>query len=213
MLGIYGGTFNPVHYGHLRTALEAKAALGLDSVAMLPCAVPPHRQMPTVSAALRLQMLQLACQDTPGLTVDSRELQRQGPSYTVDSLAAIRHEQPDTPLLLLMGADAFAGIERWHCWQRLADFAHIVVLTRPEVVLPPLSAYWQVRQCLDSAFLRQQPNGRLFFQAVTPLAISATAIRQVLANGDTPQAVLPDSVLAFIRAHQLYQAAPLPTGP
>lgn len=208
MIGVYGGTFNPVHFGHLRTALEVKELFNLDQLRLIPCRLPAHRDEPEAPAELRLQMLEAAIADTPGFYVDRRELERSGPSYMVDTLQSLRAElDRDTPLLLFIGADAFAGLERWHEWQRLFDFAHVVVMTRPGFVSDVLPTFLQQRLAKQPEQLHRRASGCLYFQEVTALAISATAIRQLLAAGRSPQFLLPDRVIALIRRHQLYQAA------
>lgn len=204
MIGIYGGTFNPVHYGHLRTALEVKELFDLEQLRLIPCLLPPHREQPDVDGEMRLAMLDLAVADTPGLQVDRRELDREGPSYMVDTLRSLRNEKPGTGLILFIGADAFAGLERWHQWQHLFDYAHVVVITRPSCKMPVLSDFLRQRLCEDHRQLQQQAAGWLFFQSVTALDISATAIRDLIMAGRNPKFLLPDSVIAFIRQHQLY---------
>lgn len=211
MIGIYGGTFNPVHYGHLRTALEVKDLLGLDELRLIPCRLPAHREQPDVSGEMRLQMLQIAVANSPGLKVDRCELDREGPSYMVDTLKSLREENSDVPLLLFVGADAFAGLDRWHRWQVLFDYAHVVVMTRPGFNRQPLSDFLQQRVIEDRTPLRTREAGCLFFQPVTLLDISATQIRHIIANSCNPRFLLPDAVLAFIQQYQLYQA-PLTTG-
>ena len=136
MIGIFGGTFDPIHYGHLRSALEVKDIFGLNEVRLIPCASPPHREQPAVTAEMRLQMLELAIKNQPGLKIDTRELDRhkvsdQTPSYMVDTLKSLRQEFPAEPLLLFIGTDAFKHLTSWHQWQQLFDYAHIVVMTRP----------------------------------------------------------------------------------
>ena len=204
MIGIYGGTFNPVHYGHLRTALEVKELFDLEQMCMIPCRLPPHRQQPDVDGEKRLDMLKLAIADTEGLVADRRELDRDGPSYMVDTLASLRKEYPDNALILFIGTDAFAGLERWYRWQALFDHAHIVVMTRPGYQMPEMSCFLRERLCEDRQQLIHRTHGRLFFQAVTALDISATAIRELIATDRNPQFLLPDSVIAYIRQHQLY---------
>jgi nicotinate-nucleotide adenylyltransferase len=204
MIGIYGGTFNPVHYGHLRTALEVGEFFELDELRLIPCCLPPHRDEPAVSGEMRLQMLKIAVANTSGLQIDRRELDREGPSYMVDTLASIRAERPDQPLLLFVGSDAFAGLESWYQWQRLFDYAHVVVMTRPGYSKPALVDFLRQRLCDDRYLLRKQCGGRLFFQAVTALDISATAIRHMIAAGRNPQFLLPDGVIDYIRQQKLY---------
>lgn len=205
MIGVYGGTFNPVHYGHLRTALEVKELFGLEQLRLIPCRLPPHREQPDVCGELRLQMLVLATAGTPGLIIDRRELDRSGPSYTVDTLQTLRSENPLVPLLLFIGADAFAGLERWHLWRSLFDYAHIVVMTRPGYDRSVSGDFMRQRVVEDRAMLSRYLAGCLFFQAVTPLDISATQIRHLIASGKNPRFLLPDAVLAFIRQHRLYE--------
>lgn len=209
MIGVYGGTFNPVHYGHLRTALEVSELFKLGQLRLIPCRLPPHRDEPQVSAELRLRMLEMAIANTPALSVDRRELDRDGPSYMIDTLKSLRAELNATPILLFIGTDAFAGLADWHQWQRLFDYAHIVVMTRPGFDKPMLPMFLQQRLIEDAALLKTRMAGCLFFQAVTSLDISATQIRQIIAAGGNPQFLLPDALLAFIQQHQLYQALSL----
>jgi nicotinate-nucleotide adenylyltransferase len=205
MIGVYGGTFDPVHFGHLRTALEVQEIFELAELRLIPCAQPPHRDHPEVSSAFRLHMLHVAIVGQSGFIVDNREMRREGPSYMVDTLASLRAEIGATPLLLFVGADAFAGLERWHRWQNLFDYAHVVVMTRPGVALPALSAFLAERLIAEKQALKCDPAGRLFMQTVTQLEISATQIRQLLSAGRDPRFLLPDAVLQFIRHHHLYQ--------
>lgn len=209
-IGVYGGTFNPVHYGHLRTALEVREQFNLDQLRLIPCHLPAHRQAPDVSGEMRLAMLQLAIANTANLLTDRRELDRAGPSYMVDTLRSIATENPGATLILFIGTDAFAGLETWYRWQQLFEMAHVVVMTRPTHKMPALSDFFRLRFCDDNPQWLQKQVGRLFFQQVTALDISATAIREMIANADNPQFLLPDSVIDYIRQHQLYLSS---TGP
>ena len=204
MIGIYGGTFNPIHYGHLRTALEVSEIFALDEMRLLPCAQPAHRAEPEVSAAMRLQMLQLAIKGTAALQIDTRELQRAGPSYMVDTLASIRAEIAQLPLILFIGSDAFNGLTRWHCWQKLSDYAHIVVMTRPGFAPDPLPGFYTDKRVDDRQSLKSCPSGKIYFQQVTQLDISATAIRKMLAENKSARFLLPESVIDYIQAKRLY---------
>ena len=208
MLAVFGGTFDPVHYGHLRTALEIKAAFALREVRLLPCANPAHRTQPLSSAEHRAAMLQLAVQAQEGLVVDCRELQRTGASYTVDSLRELRAAYGKETLLLCIGMDAFMQLTRWHCWQELFSYAHVVVLSRPDSPLVDdliaQQAFFKTRLCSQQVDLQRSSTGLLYFQRVTALAISATAIRHLLATGGNPRFLLPDAVLAYIKTHHLY---------
>jgi nicotinate-nucleotide adenylyltransferase len=212
-LAILGGTFDPVHFGHLGLASEVRDALALDGVRLVPSADPPHRHPPRASAADRVAMLRLAVADAPGLTVDTREITRGGKSYTVDTLADLRAEMPARPLVLLVGADAFHGFPGWHRWRTLFDLAHIVVVPRPGVGLerglsPELLAAWQQRRVDDPQLLRERPAGTIYVQPVTAQPISSSFIRSRLAAGAPSVEIaglLPASVLAYIESHRLYR--------
>ena len=212
-VALLGGTFDPVHYGHLRLADDVRRALGLDAVRLLPAGDPPHRSGPCASAADRLAMLYLAVAEFPGLAVDDRELKRRGKSYTVLTLEELRHENPRQPLLLLLGADAFRGLPAWHRWQEIFALAHIVLVARPGVTLAddlpaPLEAELGKRLIRDPAVLISTPAGAIFEQQVSPQPIAATAVRAQLARGTEGRnhvaALLPAAVLAYIDRHHLY---------
>ncbi len=207
-VGIFGGTFDPIHYGHLRAALEVRQALGLAEVRFVPAADPPHRGAPALPAARRLSLVRTAIADQPGFALDDRELHRPGPSFTVDTLAELRAELgPQVPLCLLLGADAFAGLPTWRRWQALPTLAHLVLVHRAGEALPmppDLEGLLPARWTDDPAVLCGEPAGRVMQVAMTPLAISATAIRQALATGGDPRYLLPDAVLARIRQEGWY---------
>lgn len=207
MLGILGGTFDPVHYGHLRPAREVRQALGLEELRFVPAFRPPHRPPPQAEAADRLAMVRLALADEPGMLADDREIRRGGPSYTVPTLESLRAEQGARPLVLLLGADAFLEIETWYQWRRLPQLAHLVVVNRPGSPLPEPERFpdW-ARPLLarSAAALRAAPAGCLYLQPVTPVDISATRIRERLARGEPVDDLLPPAVLAYIRRRGLY---------
>lgn len=204
MIGIFGGTFDPIHYGHLRSALELKELFRLDHIRLIPCAQPVHRDLPMASAAQRLEMLYLATANQTNLMIDAQELQRLGGSYTFDTLTALRRDYPNVPLLLFVGSDAFNDFTTWFRWQELFDLAHIVVITRPNSTLNPLSEFFKIRLINDKELLKNQLAGQLFFQEITQLAISATAIRGMIAARQNPRFLLPDAVIDYISQHQLY---------
>ncbi len=192
-LAIFGGTFDPVHIGHLSVAWEASELLDAE-VHLMPAAVPPHRPPPTASPEQRIAMLRAALQGQSRLTLDGRELRRVGPSYTIDTLVELRAEQGERPLILLLGADAFAGLPSWHRWMEIFDLAHIGVLSRPgiDVTLPSALAQAIEKRRVSSAHeLRRRPAGKVIELAVTPLEISATHIRELLAAGRDPRYLLP----------------------
>jgi nicotinate-nucleotide adenylyltransferase len=209
MIGIFGGTFDPIHYGHLRSALEVKDIFGLNEVRLIPCASPPHREQPAVTAEMRLQMLTRAIKNQPGLKIDTRELDRhkasdQTPSYMVDTLKSLRQEFPTEPLLLFIGTDAFKHLTSWHQWQQLFDYAHIVVMTRPGFETQELNDFFKARLA-EAKELAQASAGKLCFQQVTQLDISATAIRAMIADKQNPGFLLPDAVIEYIKQHKLYE--------
>jgi len=213
-VALLGGTFDPVHFGHLRFADAVRRALGLTEVRLVPARDPPHRDSPKASAADRLAMLKLAVTEFPGLVVDDRELHREGKSYTVDTLTTLRREFPERPLLLLLGADAFRGVPTWHRWRELFDLAHVVVVERPGIDLeadlpPPLRAILRNRLVTDPKSLFSRPAGAIFLQPIAPLDISATEIRERLAGGggaaEMNRSLLPPAVLAYIDLHHLYR--------
>lgn len=202
-----GGTFDPIHYGHLRPAQEVLRALDLAEIRVIPAANPPHRRLPVATAEQRLRMVELAVAGVPGLTVDDREFRRGGPSYTVLTLESLRREFGERPLCLLMGLDAFEGIETWHRWQRLPELAHFIVMTRPGWKLPAgerLPPWARDRLVRETSELAQAGAGKIYFQAVTPQDISATRIREALARGEPVEAWLPSAVLEYIRANRVY---------
>lgn len=205
MIGIFGGTFDPVHYGHLRAALEAKEIFGLDEVRLIPSAQPPHRPSPQAPIGMRLEMLHIAVNKQLGFFVDTREIDRPGASYMVHTLESLRQDFPGKHLLLFIGSDAFNQLTTWHQWQRLFDFAHIVVLTRPGFSTMHLDGFFAVRHVDNKEELAQNQAGKLYFQLITQLDISATKIRDIITKGQNPQFLLPDAVLAYINQHGLYQ--------
>jgi nicotinate-nucleotide adenylyltransferase len=217
-LAILGGTFDPIHYGHLRLAAEVRAALRLPEVRLIPAGSPPHRLAPVASGAHRLAMTALGCAEFPGLVADGCEVGREGPSYTVATLEALHAEQPALPLALLMGADSFAGLPQWWHWERLFTLAHFVVVERPGVSLdtaawpPPLEDHWRKRLSTDPARLERSLAGSILRVQVTPQPIEATAIRAALAKGAEGRAeirgLLPPAVLDYIDRHHLYRALP-----
>jgi nicotinate-nucleotide adenylyltransferase len=198
-IAILGGTFDPVHVGHLRVALEAAEALAAP-VRLMPAHVPPHRSAPVASAVRRVAMLRAALAGQDRLQLDTRELDRNEPSYTVDTLRGMRAEfGAARPLILLLGADAFAGLPTWHHWRELFDLAHIAVMTRPghAADLPAeLNAEIARRRTQAIAELHATPCGKLLDLPVTPLEISASAVRALLAAGRDPRWLVPDALLA-----------------
>ncbi|AOM03134.1 nicotinate-nucleotide adenylyltransferase [Cobetia marina] len=204
-----GGTFDPVHHGHLRSAIELREALGLDHVLMIPCHQPPHRAAPGVSSEERLAMLEAAIAGEPGLKADARELFRDGPSYSADTLASLRGEYgPQARLVMAIGHDAFLKLGEWHAAERLFDDAHVVVIERPDHDAPlpeALKALIEGREVQTVAELMARPGGLLLRLSLpTRMAISATFVRERLALGDSVRYLLPETVIRHIEARSLY---------
>lgn len=207
-LGIFGGTFDPIHIGHLRMALALKQQLKLDEMRLLPCYLPPHRATPGASAEQRVNMLALALQDCAELSVDTRELQRDKPSYTYDTLCELRVELGEqTSICLCMGMDSFAALDQWYEWRQLIRLAHIVVVERPGYVLPETGAVADLlrRHRAEAEVISAVPAGALVIASPALLPVSATAIRTQINAGESPQFLLPDAVWNYIRAQGLYR--------
>ena len=207
MICIYGGTFDPVHYGHLRTAIEVQQTIGVEQIVLLPCHIPPHRDQPLASPEQRLTLLELVVADQPALVIDERELRRDGPSYMVDTLHSIREEVEDQPISLVLGIDAFLGLESWYEWQSIPELAHLLVMQRPGTDWPQSGLLAQLvneRKTKNHETLFTQPAGLICAVPVTQLAISSTRIRALLAAGKSPRYLLPDAVLNCILKHKWY---------
>ena len=207
-IGIFGGTFDPIHIGHLRIALEIKQQLQLDEMHLLPCYLPPHRPTPGASAIQRVDMLEIALQGCTELRIDKRELQRDKPSYTYDTLHELRAEVGEqTSLCLCMGMDSFATLDTWHNWDQLLQLAHIVVVARPGWFLPESGAVADLLQSYraDSSVISQQAAGAIVLLEQRLLPISATDIRAQICAGHSPQFLVPDEVWNYIRSNGLYR--------
>ena len=207
MIGVFGGTFDPIHYGHLRTLWEVCEALSLKEIRLIPCHAPVHRGVPGALPEQRLAMLQLALQNIPSFVVDQRELHRGGRSYMVDTLASLRDELGPVPLCLILGMDAFIKLDTWHEWSRLIDLAHIVVMQRPGCATPsgPVAELVMRHRVNDKKHLMGAVAGGVWFQQVTQLEIAATAIRRLVAEERDIHFLLPDTVREYIKVNGLYR--------
>ncbi len=196
-LGVFGGTFDPIHYGHLRSAFEMLQALNFEQVRFIPCGDPPHRGETFAVAAERMRMVELAVTGQQGFVADPRELSRGGPSYTIDTLTELRAEFPGHALGLILGMDAFLGLHTWHRWREILDVAHIVVAHRPGWKAPdfgPLGELIAERGTHRVNDLHAALHGRIHIHAVTQLEISSTEIRELVAAGRDPRFLMPDAV-------------------
>ena len=209
-MGIFGGTFDPIHYGHLRTAFEMLQALRFDEVRFMPCGNPPHRETPHADADLRLKMVQVATEGQYGFVVDDRELQREGPSYSVDTLTALRSEFPLRSLALIIGMDAFLSLPKWYLWREILQLSHIVVAHRPGWRAPdvgPLGELLADRGTHRIGDLHQSKSGHIYIHDVTQLEISSTEIRELVAVGRDPRFLMPDAVRDVIGKSGCYAVA------
>jgi nicotinate-nucleotide adenylyltransferase len=213
-IGILGGTFDPIHNGHLRLAQEVLEQCKLSEVRFIPAGTPPHRSSPHARSLQRLDMVRLALQGNPQFILDEQEIDRTDPCYTVDTLAALRMELgAHQPLCLLMGADAFLQLHTWHEWKRLFELAHIVVVQRAGQPLgnavqdadPSLQAEYQARLTPSAAVLHESPAGAVFVLHMPTLEISATDIRNRCAAHQSIRYLTPDAVFNYIMTQRLYR--------
>ena len=203
-----GGTFDPVHNGHLRTALEIKQWLGVDHVCLIPSKMPVHRDEPGCTSEQRLEMVRLAVEGEPALSADAREILSDKPSYSLLTLESLREEfGPKRPICMLLGMDAFLSLPSWYEWQRFSELCHIIVVTRP--------GYNFEAQGEIGNFIKQfgtqtpesvwsQPAGSVLIHEQTPLGISATQIRKLVMQGHSPRYLLPETVWNYIRKQHHY---------
>ena len=206
-IGIFGGTFDPIHYGHLRSAFEMLQVLRLSEVRFFPSGDPPHRGSTYATAQLRLEMVRAATAGQPEFVVDDREMRRDGPSYTIDTLISLREEHPDASLGLIVGMDAFLGLTSWHRWDELLNLAHIVVAHRPGWRAPDIGALGDIidrhgTHHIDD--LHNNTHGQIHIHAVTQLEISSTEIRDIVAAGRDPRFLMPDVVRDIIIDNHCY---------
>lgn len=206
-MGVFGGTFDPIHYGHLRTAFEMLQALRFRDVRFIPCGDPPHRGTTYADAKLRFQMVQVAIAGQDGFVSDDREIRRDGPSYTIDTLNSLRAEFPNRSLGLILGMDAFLGLPKWHRWDEILDTAHIVVAHRPGWRAPdigPLGELLSEHGTHRVKDLHDAKQGRIHIHAVTQLEISSTEIRDLVAANRDPRFLMPDAVRHVIEESNVY---------
>lgn len=208
-IAIFGGTFDPVHNGHLRMATEVAEQLACDEVKLIPAGIPPHREANQVAGHHRSAMLALAIEGDDKLTVDDCELKRQGLSYSIDTVINMRDTLgDDATLSLCMGIDAFSQLHTWNRWRELTDYAHVVVMTRPGFHLPKggeVFDWWHERIVHDNDELLAVTKGRVMSLALTPLSISSSDLRQRIGEKKSVRYLVPKTVQKYIEQHQLYQ--------
>ncbi|MCK4586804.1 MAG: nicotinate-nucleotide adenylyltransferase [Gammaproteobacteria bacterium] len=213
MIGVFGGTFDPIHFGHLRSALEICESLDLKEIRFVPCRIPPHRDEPLADPMQRLAMVRAALAGQPDMVLDDRELKRDGPSYMIDTLESLRSELTTEPLCLILGMDAFMGLSSWHRWQELLTLAHLVVMHRPGKSLHDVNSQQAAevttllksRQVKDVKALQTKAAGSIFLHPISQLDISASKIREMVAKGKNPRYLLPDVVLQMIKVQKIYK--------
>jgi len=207
-LALFGGTFDPVHYAHLRCAEQARRMLGLERLYLLPAGDPPHKVTPFTTAAQRLEMLYLAQGEFPTLDIDDREMQRSGPSFMVDTLRDLRTGFPHLPLLLLIGQDTVNYLHCWHEWEQLFSLCHIVTFPRPGAnpdYIPQLALQIEQRSQNDPKALLNTRSGGFLHLDLELIDISATSIQEIIQKGESPRGMLPDTVLEYINENGLYR--------
>ena len=209
-VALFGGTFNPVHNGHLRIATELAELLPVSELRMMPCGISADIDKKAIPAQQRMKMLQIGIGDeNPTLTIEAIELQRTTPSYSIDTVTLIRKNLgPSVPLFLCLGMDALASINSWNRWEQLLDFCHIAVSSRPGFSAPkkgPLFEWINQHSCADLSKLEERPAGHIYFCDLTMLAVSSTIIRDKVKCGDSIRYMAPDGVVNYIQQHRLYE--------
>ena len=209
-IGLLGGMFDPIHFGHLRIALEAYQHLQLEKIRFIPCHISPltnSTKQPS-AAAHRLAMLQLALQDAPYFEIDTIEMERNTPSYTVETLQLLRKKMPQTSLCFLLGSDLFSMLNTWYQWEKILTLAHLIVMIRPNSTLPATGSMAELlaqHETKQPETLHHTQQGAIFVREMVPLTISSSSIRQQLQAGLNPNFLLPKTVLDYIDQHQLYK--------
>lgn len=207
MIGILGGTFDPVHSGHLLIAETLAAFACFAEIKFIPCKIPVHKNKAIATTAQRLKMLQLAIAGKPKLSIDRREIKRKTPSFMIETLRNLRKEFPDVPLVLIIGMDNFLSLSTWHEWKLLLNYAHILVVSRPNVELhwpQELEEFFKAKIVTEINELSKHKAGHLYFHAMDSLNISATEIRELIKNGKKSQECLPKAVWNYIMIEKLY---------
>ena len=206
LYGIFGGTFDPIHNGHLETVATVFNHCKLERIRFIPAASPPHRDQPNASPQQRLEMVALAVANQPQYDVDDREHKRDSPSYSFDTIKSIQSEDPAKCYCLILGLDAMLGLESWHRWRDLLDSVHFLVMKRPGWKTPcPLPVWWKQRYTDSIENLKRDSSGRIYEVDIDPNFLSATEIRYGLAQGVNVSTMIPEPVWNYIESNKLYQ--------
>jgi nicotinate-nucleotide adenylyltransferase len=208
IIGLFGGTFNPIHHGHIALAQSVADTLHCSQIRFIPAAIPPHKAIPAVTALHRANMVQLAIEDHPDFILDTCELDRQGPSYTIETLHLLRHRLPEKSLCLIMGQDSYLQLTSWHRWQELLDYCHLLIVHRADIAhslqLHSAHQHKLVDIAQAAAQFAVQTHGLITYLPVTPPDVSSTRIRADLAQGHAHIAGMPEKVLHYIKENHLY---------
>jgi nicotinate-nucleotide adenylyltransferase len=207
-IGFLGGTFDPIHFGHLRPALEIGEALSLQQIFLMPNHIAPHKSSSHCSAKQRCEMVKLAIQQQPKLALDNRELNRAKPSYTLDTLKELKVSYPNNPICFIMGMDSLISFNSWFQWQEILKYCHLVISQRPRWHGQFNSAVQTVvDECktIDKQDLHNLQSGKIYFQTTSQLDISSTEIRQLLKQNISIDYLVPEAVNDYIKQHQLYR--------
>lgn len=206
LVGLLGGTFDPVHLGHLHVADAVLSQVVLDEIRLLPCYQPVHRDQPMASTVDRINMLELAIATRPKLHIDRHEIDRQGPSYMIDTLKSLHTEEPSTHFCLIMGADAISKLDGWKDWRSLLDYCHFIVVNRPgyDGTNKTVQQFIKPNLCAEPDKLRTTHHGLVHYVEIAPSPISATALRTAVHEGATLESLVPTTVLNYIKKHKLY---------
>ena len=211
-IGILGGTFDPIHFGHLRMSLELCESLDLSKVHIIPCYRPVHRKTPVATPEQRLAMVQHAVANEPALVADPREIHRKAPSYSIETVKEMHKEFPDTPLCLMLGIDSFLGFSSWLHWEEILKYAHLIVAHRPQFQLPAsglISELLKERAQTEISYIHENISGGILVRPITALDISATDIRRQISMGKNPRYLLPDSVYDYVKQQGIYSIGPI----
>lgn len=210
-IALYGGTFDPVHWGHLKPVTAVAEALGIEEIKLIPAHIPPHKSGTVATAKQRQAMLLEACKDSPLFEIDDRELRKHAPSYTIETLIEIKTEQPDHTLFFFIGLDSLLNLHKWHRWQELLEYSHLIVSTRPGYQLS--SAPKEVLQLLDKHLVTNKnelfanTHGTIWLFEDADINISSTEIRDSLSKGIANDNLMPEAVINYIEKHKLYRSS------